>query len=55
MFIDHDDPDQLPRSVGAKHLAGKAHFAPLERGSSFSANVSINAALRQEKDLCLEL
>ena len=56
MFIDHDDPDQLPSSVGAKHLAKKHISLLLERSSPLQKRVYKHfAALRRRQDLCLEL
>jgi len=44
MFIDPDDPDQLPRSVGAKHLVAEKHISLLWSEAVPFSNVSINVS-----------
>ncbi len=57
MFIDPDDPDQLPSSVGAKHLVAEEHISLLRSEAVlFQLRVYKHfAALRRRQDLCLEL
>jgi hypothetical protein len=42
MFIDHDDPDQLPSSVGAKHSVAEQHISLLWSEAVLFSSVSIN-------------
>ena len=42
MFIDPDAPDELPRSVGAKHLVAEKHISLLRSEEVLFSNVSIN-------------
>ena len=45
MFIDHDDPEQLPSSVRAKHLVVEKHISLLWSETVLFNNVSINISL----------
>jgi len=42
MFIEHADPDELPRSVGAKPLVAEKHISLLRSEEVLFSNVSIN-------------
>jgi hypothetical protein len=54
MFIDHDDPDQLPSSVGAKPLLAEKHVSLLWSEGVLFSNVSINISpLCGEGKICV--
>jgi hypothetical protein len=42
MFIDHDDPDQLPSSIGAKRLVAENHLSLPRSEAVLFSNVPIN-------------
>jgi hypothetical protein len=54
MFIDPDDPDQLPSSVAAKHLAAEEHISLLWSEAVLFSYGSINISpLRGEDRICV--
>jgi len=56
MFIDPDDPDQLPSSEGAKHFVAEEHISLLWSEAVLFSRVSINISpLCGESGICLEL
>jgi hypothetical protein len=56
MFIDSDDPDQPPSSVGAKYLVAEEHISLLWSEAVLFSDVSINISpLCGEGRICLEL
>jgi hypothetical protein len=56
MFIEHDDPDELSRSVGAKHLVAEKNISLLRSEEVLFSDMSINISpLCGEGRICLAL